>query len=231
MPGPAPIEVEWSSERRLRLAFAGDGPARVLGAYRRLAAAALPGVIDLVPAYRTLHVEVSMPAALGHAGEALRSAVRALADADASPDAPGPLVEIPVCYDPELGPDLAEVAALHGLTPDAAAALHASAEYTVRFVGFSPGFPYLSGLPARLATPRLATPRVQVPAGSVAIAADQAGIYPRPTAGGWRILGRTPVTLFDPLAQRPARLTAGDRVRFVPISRREFDAQRPGGSR
>lgn len=184
--GPIPAEVEWSSERRLRVAFDAAEPGRVLAAYQRLTAARLPGVVDIVPAFRTIHLEVAMPAAIGAAGEALRSAVRTLTDAapTAAPARPGPLVEVPVCYDPDLGPDLADVAALHGLSPAEAAALHASAEYTVRFLGFSPGFPYLSGLPARLATPRLATPRPRVPAGSVALAADQAGIYPRPTAGG-----------------------------------------------
>lgn len=224
--GAPSIHIGWLTERRLRVAFAGeaaDAP-RVLAAYRRLVDAQIPGVLDVIPAFRAIHAELAM-AAVRQNGEAILRQVEEIVLAAADhPPIPARLVEVPVCYDPEFALDLAEVAAQHGLTPDAAASLHASAEYTVRFIGFSPGFPYLSGLPELLATPRLPSPRPRVPAGSIAIAAAQAGIYPRPTAGGWRILGRTPLNLFDPAAERPALLAACDRVRFSPISRETFDA-------
>jgi inhibitor of KinA len=132
-------------------------------------------------------------------------------------------VEIPVCYAPELGIDLEAVASHHGLSPDEIVRLHTSGSYRVRFLGFSPGFPYLSGLPAQLATPRLPTPRTHVPAGSVAIGGAQTGVYPLATPGGWRIIGRTPLRLFDPHRSPPALLQMGDHVTFRRISRAEFE--------
>ena len=126
------------------------------------------------------------------------------------------VMEIPVCYGGESGPDLASVAEHTGLTPEQVVDLHTSASYLVYFLGFSPGFPYLGGLPPQLATPRLPAPRKRVPAGSVAIGGNQTGIYPMESPGGWRIIGRTPVRLFDLEANPPALLRAGDTVRFVP---------------
>jgi inhibitor of KinA len=125
-------------------------------------------------------------------------------------------IEIPVRYGGDFGPDLQDVAAHAGLSPDGVVELHAAATYRVYFLGFSPGFPYLGGLPAELATPRLAAPRLRVPAGSVAIGGSQAGIYPLESPGGWRIIGRTEARLFDEDATPPALLTGGDTVRFVP---------------
>jgi KipI family sensor histidine kinase inhibitor len=122
------------------------------------------------------------------------------------------LHEISVEYD---GPDLDEVARMHGIAREELVRRHAEAEYTVGFIGFSPGFPYLFGLPDDLATPRLATPRTRVPAGSVAIGGSFAGIYPSASPGGWRLIGRTEVRLFDPNRDPPALLAPGDRVRFV----------------
>ena len=132
-------------------------------------------------------------------------------------------IEIPVCYAPELGIDLDAVAAHHGLTTDEVVRLHTASAYRVRFLGFSPGFPYLSGLPPQLATPRLDTPRTHVPAGSVAIGGAQTGVYPLATPGGWRIIGRTPLRLFDADRSPAALLQMGDRVVFRSISRAEFD--------
>jgi KipI family sensor histidine kinase inhibitor len=118
-----------------------------------------------------------------------------------------------MCYD---GEDLAEVAQRTGRAVDEVLRLHAGAEYTVRMLGFLPGFPYLDGLPEALRLPRLGTPRLAVPAGSVAIAEGQCGIYPVQSPGGWRILGRTDLVLFDPRRDPPALLAPGDRVRFLP---------------
>jgi len=122
------------------------------------------------------------------------------------------LHEIAVEYD---GLDLDEVARLHGMAREELVRRHSTAEYTVGFIGFSPGFPYLFGLPDELATPRLATPRTRVPAGSVAIGGGFGGIYPSATPGGWRLIGRTDARLFDPHRDPPALLAPGDRVRFI----------------
>lgn len=127
----------------------------------------------------------------------------------------GRLVEVPVTYGGVDGPDLAEVAAHCGLSPDEVVRRHVAAEYAVYFIGFQPGFAYLGGLDASLATPRRREPRVAVPAGSVGIGGEQTGIYPLATPGGWQLIGRTGVALFDPQAEPPTLLAPGDRVRFV----------------
>lgn len=131
-------------------------------------------------------------------------------------------VEIPVCYGGEYGPDLEEVATLHKITPEQVIQLHASTEYLVYFLGFTPGFAYLGELPQELVTPRLAAPRKKVPAGSVGIAGNQTGVYPFETPGGWRLLGRTPVAMFRTDRDGLSLLSIGDRVRFVPVSRERF---------
>ncbi|MFC7153396.1 5-oxoprolinase subunit PxpB [Cohnella cellulosilytica] len=133
------------------------------------------------------------------------------------------VVEIPVCYGGDLGPDLPEVAAHHGLSEQEVIEIHASADYLVYMLGFAPGFAYLGGLPERIATPRRATPRLTIPAGTVGIAGDQTGVYPISTPGGWQLIGRTPEPLFLPTATPPTLLRAGDIVRFRPIAREEFD--------
>ncbi len=125
-------------------------------------------------------------------------------------------IEIPVYYGGSWGPDLEEVAALCGLTPAEWIRQHSSAEYRVLMIGFVPGFPYLDGLPEQLAVDRLPTPRLRVPAGSVAVGGSQTGIYPLDSPGGWRLVGRTPLSLFRPNHAEPSLLRTGDRVRFVP---------------
>lgn len=132
--------------------------------------------------------------------------------------------EIPVCYNTDHGPDLQDVAVLHGMTEDEVIRVHSSAEYVVYFLGFVPGFAYLGGLPSALQTPRLASPRKRVPAGSVAIGGNQTGVYPISTPGGWRLIGRTPIELFRPQAEEKSFLSIGDRVTFVPINGEEFEA-------
>lgn len=127
----------------------------------------------------------------------------------------GRLVEVPVHYGGEAGPDLAEVAAHHGLAPRELVRLHSEAAYRVFFLGFLPGFAYLEGLPPALHTPRRATPRTAVPAGSVGIGGAQTGIYPSASPGGWQLIGRTSLPLFDAGAEAPTLLQPGDRLRFV----------------
>lgn len=143
---------------------------------------------------------------------ALEQAVRDLWEQPASDRALGQLVDIPVTYD---GPDLADVAAHCGLSSDEVVRRHTAAEYCVYFIGFQPGFAYLGGLDPLLAMPRRAEPRVAVPAGSVGIGGAQTGIYPLATPGGWQLIGRTRLPLFNPLAEPPTLLAPGDRVRFV----------------
>lgn len=127
----------------------------------------------------------------------------------------GRLVEIPVCYGGEWGPDLADIAAHTGLSVDEIIRIHSEAEYTVFFIGFQPGFAYLGGMPAVLTTPRRSSPRQAVPAGSVAIGGAQTGVYPKTSPGGWQILGHTDVVLFDPSRAEPSLWMPGDRVKFV----------------
>lgn len=127
-------------------------------------------------------------------------------------------IEIPVVYGGRYGPDL-EAAALHcGMTPEELIRIHSGLEYRVFMIGFVPGFPYLGGMAETIAVPRKDTPRVSVPAGSVAIGGGQTGIYPMEAPGGWNLIGRTPLRLFDAEREEPSLLKAGDRVRFVPVT-------------
>jgi inhibitor of KinA len=135
---------------------------------------------------------------------------------------PPRVFEIPVCYDHSLGPDLEFVAHHNSLTIEEAIRYHCSVEYLVYFIGFSPGFPYLGDLPDKLASPRFSTPRVKVPAGSVAIGGSQTGIYSVSSPGGWRVIGRTPMKLFDLKLDPPSVLEMGDLVRFRPIALPEY---------
>ncbi|MEY2489280.1 MAG: inhibitor of KinA [Verrucomicrobiota bacterium] len=204
----------------------------VLGAIRHLEAAAVPGVIELAPAYTTIGVFFD-PARIEPAGpddspfDALSAKLQSILNAAAFADKTeieAPVVEIPVCYDREFAPDLGDVARAAGLPETEVVRRHSSAAYRVNCVGFIAGFPFMSGLPPELATPRRAVPRKEVPAGSVGIGGAQTGIYPRTSPGGWNLIGRTPLRLFDVQREPPTILRAGDRVRFREISREEFDA-------
>jgi inhibitor of KinA len=171
------------------------------------------GVTNVHPAYASILIDFN-PRVIRHA-EVQRAAADLFRQAAAAAWPQPRTVEIPVFYGGEYGPDLEAVAALGGHTPDEVVALHSSAEYLVYFLGFSPGFPYLGGMPESIAAPRLDTPRRRVPAGSVAIGGRQTGVYPMASPGGWRIIGRTPARLFDPDADPPVLLRMGDHVRFV----------------
>ncbi|HEV2235461.1 MAG TPA: 5-oxoprolinase subunit PxpB [Ktedonobacterales bacterium] len=187
---------------------------RVLALLRALDAAPPPGLLDLTPTYATILIQFDP---LRTSAEAVAAHVRvALAVAVRRAGGRGRLVRIPVHYGGADGPDLEPLARELGLAPADVVRLHAGAEYRVYFLGFIAGFPYLGGLPPALAAPRLPTPRTRVPAGSVGIAGQQTGLYPVASPGGWRLIGRTPATLFDPAADPPTLLRPGDRVRFVP---------------
>jgi inhibitor of KinA len=180
----------------------------------------IPGVRNLHPAYCSILIKFD---AIRLRHEDLERILRGYLERMEAVTVPEPrLVEIPVCYGGEFGPDLKDVADLHGITPGAVVELHAATTYVVYFLGFAPGFAYLGELPEKLVTPRLATPRRVVPAGSVGIAGRQTGVYPISTPGGWRLLGRTPVTMFQPERARMSLLSIGDRVRFVAISPEKF---------
>ncbi|MGC4378511.1 5-oxoprolinase subunit PxpB [Fictibacillus sp. Mic-4] len=133
------------------------------------------------------------------------------------------VVDIPVCYGGEFGPDLKEVANHAGLTPEEVVRIHSGTEYMVYMIGFAPGFPYLGGMDERLAVPRRPSPRVSIPVGSVGIGGKQTGVYPIESPGGWQLIGKTPIKLFRPEEDQPSLLRAGDVVRFQPISREEFE--------
>jgi KipI family sensor histidine kinase inhibitor len=153
----------------------------------------------------------------------LEDEVRASAGSlDVETGAAGSLIEVPVCYGGDMGPDLAHVAAFAACSEAEAIELHASREYRVYMVGFVPGFAYMAEVEPRIAAPRRASPRAAVPAGSVAIAGGQTGIYPTVTPGGWNIIGRTPIRPYDPDRREPFLFRSGDRVRFRAISAQEF---------
>jgi len=189
-----------------------------------LALARRPGLGEAIPAYRSLLVYYDAQQ-LAYAD--VQEQVAALAARSQAITLPQPaLKEIPVVYGGEFGPDIAFVAQHNNLSVEQVIRLHSAATYRVYMLGFSPGFAYLGGLPEALATPRLPTPRTRVPAGSVGIAGQQTGIYPQATPGGWRIIGRTPLRLFDPAQDPPTLLQAGDLVRFVPLPAWPAEEQR-----
>jgi len=223
--GTEGITVGWVGDRHVRVRVGSDSSERshrrVLGLVESLRRAGLPGLLDMTPAYATVLLTFDVP--LGEPLQTLEMVRRAIGELDdRARTRVASRVEIPVCYEPEYGLDMADVSEHLGMSANEITSLHSGVEYTVRFIGFSPGFPYLSGLPDRLTVARLDTPRVRVPAGSVALAGDQAGVYPRATPGGWRIIGRTPRVMFDPTCDRPSLLETGDVVRFVPIGAGEF---------
>lgn len=179
-----------------------------------LRASAVSGVAGVVAGLESLLVELD-PAVADL--DRVRSTVEEHAERATDEPLTGRPLTIPVAYGGEHGPDLAEVAAIAGLSEADVVERHASAQFTVLFLGFAPGFAYLGGLPGELRVPRLATPRTVTPAGSVAIAEGMSGIYPADLPGGWRVIGRTALELFDPRRDPPALLAPGDVVRFEPI--------------
>lgn len=203
------MRIQAAGERSLLVEL--DGMAAVHHLYTSLRAAPPPGVEDVVAGATTVLVILSSGRHLQQAEEAIRRG--AMAAPAVAREARW--VDIPVVYD---GVDLDELAGLAGTTPEGVAQLHAGATYTVAFLGFSPGFAYLAGAHPDLHVPRLATPRTVVPAGSVALAAGMTAVYPQPTPGGWRLIGRSDARLFDPGRAEPALLRPGDRVRFRPVA-------------
>jgi KipI family sensor histidine kinase inhibitor len=214
--GDGAVSVELGDE------ISREASARVLALERLLLDAGLPGLVDTVPTFRALLVHydpLRLPWPVLE--RRLLELTPRLADA---PPPPGRRVELPCAYGGAHGPDLEEVARRLGLAPDEVVALHAGADHYVYFVGFTPGLPYMAGQPERLTIPRLDRPRVRTPAGSVGIGGTQTSIYSVESPGGFWLLGRTPLRLYDPAAADPILLRAGDHVRFRPIDAAEFQA-------
>lgn len=194
---------------------------RVLAFATAVETLAIPGLLEVVPTYRSATVYVD-PVVVDVDG--LIGRLQALADGlPHSPSPAGRCLEIPVLYGGDAGPDLAHVSAFAHRSAPEVIALHASVKYRVYMLGFSPGFPYMGRVPEPIAMPRLPTPRIKVPAGSVGIAGFQTGIYPIESPGGWRLIGRTPLRLYDPDRPAPFLLQPGDQARFVPISQPDYD--------
>ena len=193
--------------------------AEVLRLDTSLRSSELAGVVETVPTFRSLMVHYD-PLVTTRAN--LERAIASLLDRKPGSRSTGTLWRVPVCYDGEFAPDLAEVAHLTGLSPGEVVALHSGTRYHVYMLGFLPGFPYMGDLPARLALPRRADPRVRVPAGSIAIATTLTAIYPYESPGGWHLIGTTPIRLFDCERVPPALFAPGDKVQFEPIDATAF---------
>jgi inhibitor of KinA len=208
---------------------------QVLRTFYQLQNAAIPGVIEVTPAYTSVAVFFD-PVAVAKESDTADRLFDWLAGRVVEVIAAGGrgrrrktrrdvrVLEIPACYDPEFALDIERVAERAQISPSKVIELHSSVEYRVSCVGFTPGFPFLSGMPKKLATPRRENPRKEIPAGSIGIGGAQTGIYPLRSPGGWNLIGRTPLKLFDPTKSIPALLQAGDRVRFRAITREEFES-------
>lgn len=194
---------------------------KVIALSEALAKVNMPGIEELVPTYRSLLVRYD-PAKITYNQLIMQIQESEKKLEITRADNGNRKLVVPVVYGGAYGPDLKFVAEYHGLTEKQVVKLHSGKEYIVYMIGFVAGFPYLGDVPDEIATPRLENPRIKVPAGSVGIAEKQTGIYPCEAPGGWRIIGRTPIKLFDPQWQPPALLKPGDLVKFEPISEEEF---------
>jgi len=181
----------------------------------------LKGVLETIPTYRSLLI-IYDPVIINP--EKLKKEISALEERLSQVKIPPPdTVEIPVCYDGEFGPDIQFVAEYNSITVDDVVRIHSGADYRIYMIGFTPGFPFLGGLPKLLHTPRLETPRSFVPERSVGIANNQTGIYPLASPGGWQLIGRTPLKLFAPGRSNPFIYKVGDMIKFKPISAEDYE--------
>jgi len=194
---------------------------RVLQLSRQIGHAALPGVVETMPTFRSLMVHYD-PLITG--AETLRHAIGGLLGQPNARAGGGRLWRLPACYAPSLAPDLQAVAERTGIPVEGVVARHSGTLFHVYMIGFTPGYPYMGDLPVELHLPRREDPRTRVPAGSIAIAASLSAVYPSESPGGWHLIGATPVRLFDPGSERPSLLGPGDAVRFEPIELDEFAA-------
>jgi KipI family sensor histidine kinase inhibitor len=193
----------------------------VLALDTRVKAAALPGVVETVPTFRSLMVHID-PRLTDVDG--LEQAIRPLAAGLTAADVPGRRWFMPACYEGDYAPDIEDVAARTGLSADDVIGLHSGRDYHVYMIGFLPGYPYMGDLPDELSLPRRDNPRIEVPAGSIAIAMTMTAVYVVASPGGWHLIGRTPVRLFDKDRSPPALLQPGDKVRFEPVPEADYAA-------
>jgi inhibitor of KinA len=221
------VRYLFAGDRGLVVEFGSIISAEINDQVRALAAALetaeLPGLVEVVPTYRSLGIQYD-PGTLACA-DLVAKVEALLAGLDPQALPPPKLVKIPTVYGGTHGPDLPFVAQHAGLSEDEVVRLHSETLYRVYMIGFTAGFGYLGGLPERLHTPRLPSPRLKVPKGSVAIGGGQTGAYPAETPGGWRLIGRTYLELFDPSKEIPTPMQTGDTVQFVPISEEEYLVQ------
>lgn len=206
------VELGETVERRLSSA--------VVDLAARIDSAALAGVVEIVPTFRSLLVHYDP---LVTAAETLTGQIESLTDHNTADRPTGRQWRIPACYEGDLAPDLDEVAARTGLSPAQVIDLHASESYHVYMLGFLPGYPYMGDLPETLHLPRRESPRIRVPAGSVAIAMNLTAVYTYESPGGWHLIGSTPIPFFDLASDPPALLRPGDRVNFEPVARDAYD--------
>lgn len=219
-----PPSLHWSGDRSIRIAT--DDPQRVCHALR---SASIQGLIDLTPGFGSVQIELDPLAA---DPDTIERAITSALDRLAHITPPTPREHtIPVCYDAAFAPDLAALAQRCAISIDEVIDRHTAHAYRVEVIGFSPGFGYLSGLHESLHTPRLDSPRPRIPRGSVGIAGEHTGVYPHATPGGWNLIGRTPLALFDPQRDPAALLAVGDTVRFEPISAPDFQRLSEGISK
>jgi inhibitor of KinA len=219
------VQYSWVSDCAMRLVWPHSERDEFLPVIRacaaRLHAGSIPALRDVTPAAATVLLTFD-PADL--CAEQAESAVRSIVESASAGREPFPErhLSIPVCYEPPCGADLDDVSRRCGTLPIDVMTMHVAAAHVVHFIGFAPGFPYMGGLPPQLRVPRLDRPRLRVPAGSVGIAGRYTGIYPHETAGGWRLIGRTPLRLFEAGRTPPSLLALGDRVTLQPISLEQF---------
>ena len=184
--------------------------------------AGIPGIVETVPTYRSLMVHYD-PSVIPYAQ--IRMKLEQLLNEMGEIEIPpSPVLEIPVLYGGEMGPDLPFVAENAGMSEEEVVKIHSSAEYLIYMLGFTPGFTYLGGMSEKIAAPRLKAPRVKIPAGSVGIAGTQTGVYPIDSPGGWQLIGRTPVKMYDPERETPILPEAGQYIQFFPVTQTEYDA-------
>ncbi|MBY8914601.1 5-oxoprolinase subunit PxpB [Bacillus sp. YC2] len=191
-----------------------------------------PGFIECIPAFTSLTIFYDVYAVsdiqkgVSPFELVKKEVAERLSDLTAEQKDGRRIIEIPVCYGGEFGPDLEEVAKLNDLTPEDVIRIHTEGEYLVYMLGFAPGFPFLGGMSERIAAPRKSSPRPSIPAGSVGIAGLQTGVYPISTPGGWQLIGSTPLSLFQPEKNPPSLLRAGDTVKFVRITAEEYSRRK-----
>ncbi|WP_085991153.1 5-oxoprolinase subunit PxpB [Oceanobacillus senegalensis] len=180
----------------------------------------ISGIVEWIPTYTSLSIYYD-PYYISY--EKLKERIGTLAGKFSQIELPpAEVMHFPVFYGEEMGPDLSNVAKHNGLTEEEVIEIHTGSDYLIFMMGFTPGFPYLGGMSEKIATPRLAEPRLKIPVGSVGIAGSQTGVYSMETPGGWQLIGRTPLELYDPTREKPILLQAGNYIRFVQVSKTEY---------